>query len=271
MNRAKKHYLLNYIIGLQSKGQYSFSLDDLRKSFPNSPYNTLKKALWRLITSKKLAGVRKGFFVIVPPEYLNSGILPPILFIDDMMKFINRRYYVGMLNSAVLHGASHQQPQDLFVITERPAMRDIKKAGIRIRFLIRKDFFSEGIIEQKTDTGYVKISSPELTAFDLIQFQKQAGGLNRVASIINEMIDSMDAEKLKRIAVNKHIPCSAAQRLGYVLENAVSNKELADKLFNAVTKRIKRRIALNPSKKIKGYPANNRWKIIVNTKLEIEE
>lgn len=271
MKKTKKNYLLNYINNLQSKGKYSFSLNELRSSFPGISYNSIKKAIWRLVSKKRIAAVRKKFYVIIPIEYLNSGILPPILFIDEMMRFINHRYYISMLSSAVIHGATHQQPQELFVVTERPVIRDINKAGIRIRYLIKKEFILKGIIEQKTDTGYVKISSPELTAFDLIQFQRQSGGLNRSVSIINEMIDKIDPENLKRIAVNKYIPCSVVQRLGYILENVISNKIISDKLFNAVAKRIKRRIALNPSKKINGFSSCNRWKIIVNMKPEVEE
>jgi hypothetical protein len=80
------------------------------------------KALQRLKRKKESAMIRKGFYVIVPPEYRSRGVLPPVLFIADLMKFLNRNYYTGLLNAAAFYGAAHQQPQDFFVITTKPVL-----------------------------------------------------------------------------------------------------------------------------------------------------
>ena len=58
--------------------------------------------------------------MIVPLEYLHAGGPPPSLFIDDLMKAMERPYYVGLLSAAALHGASHQQPQEFQVFSDRP-------------------------------------------------------------------------------------------------------------------------------------------------------
>ena len=113
------------------------------------------------------------------------------------MDYLNRPYYIGLLNAAALHGACHQQPQEYFVITSKPPLRTIKKQGVKINFPIKSNFSNVGLINHKTDTGYVQLSGPELTAFDLIMYVNRIGGLNRVLTILSEledvMIDRFDA------------------------------------------------------------------------------
>jgi hypothetical protein len=48
--------------------------------------------------------------------------------------------------------------------------------------------------KRKTPSGYVKVSSPELTALDLLQFERHIGGLNRAATVIDELSESIKAE-----------------------------------------------------------------------------
>jgi len=70
----------------------------------------------------------------------------------------------------------------------------------------------------------------------------------------------------------QHVPVTALQRLGYLLENACCNTELADALFEAM-KREKLslfRIPLKAAKKTKGFSSDNRWKVIVNTQIETD-
>ena len=74
------------------------------------------------------------------------------------------------------HGAAHQQPQDFFVLSTPPALRDTTKKGIRINFVSRKEIQTSLLQSFKTETGYVQVSSPELTAADLITYQKEFGG-----------------------------------------------------------------------------------------------
>ena len=84
----------------------------------------------------RICSVRRNFYVIIPPEYLSQRILPPTLFIDDLMKFAEKPYYVGLLNAAGFYGASHQQPQEFFVVTVKPALRTVSVRGIIINFVI---------------------------------------------------------------------------------------------------------------------------------------
>jgi len=42
------------------------------------------------------------------------------------------------------------------------------------------------VIDHKTDTGNMKISSPELTALDLLRYARIAGTIDSVATILSE-------------------------------------------------------------------------------------
>ncbi len=184
MENINYNYAENYLLERQSQGIYWFFPKELRKKFNASP-NAIKKALQRLNAKNKIARIRKEFYVIIPPEYAGSGILPPSLYIDALMKFLKRDYYVGLYSAAALHGASHQQPQSFSVVTKLPFLRDIKNRKVSIHFTIKKSWNKKDIAEKKTDTGYIKISSPELTALDVVYFADNVGGLNRVATILD--------------------------------------------------------------------------------------
>ena len=132
---AKQYkYLDSFIDEQRANGKYSFTTENLHNQLDVSE-NALKKSLQRLKRQGDIVMIRRGFYVIVPPEYKAKGIIPTGLYINDLMKFLNRDYYVGLLNAAAYYGAAHQQPQNYSVITgeqrgyPRPAGRQRHRRG----------------------------------------------------------------------------------------------------------------------------------------------
>jgi len=109
--KSTYNYVENYLTEIQSKGRYSVTLNELKTKFDISEKAILQK-IFRLKNKNQLAQVRKEFYVIIPPQYSNRGMVPPTLFINDMMDFLNKEYYVGFFSAAALHGAGHQQPME---------------------------------------------------------------------------------------------------------------------------------------------------------------
>ena len=72
---------ISFFFELQSQGRYAFTFEELRNRFKSSE-KTLLQGLYRYKTKKQIAQIRKGFYVIIPPNYSNQGMLPPYLFID---------------------------------------------------------------------------------------------------------------------------------------------------------------------------------------------
>jgi len=255
-----------------SQGRYAFALATLRKHFAQQTETAIKHALIRLAHKGKVISVHKGYYLIIPPQYAIKGILPPAVFLDALMRFLGRPYYIGLLNAAAYHGASHQQPQEYFVMTNFPVLRPTLKKGLKINYTSIKQI-PESLLEQrKTETGYVNVSSPALTATDLVQFEKRIGGLNRAATVLNELAEALRPADFDKPLFD-HAPVTALQRLGYLLEFACNQPDLADALYAAMEKHDLPlfRIPLKASGAVKGFSSENRWKVIVNVEIEIDE
>ena len=89
-----KNYLLSWIEKQQSWGKYTFSFNQIKQEFPEISETAILLALSRLSKKNRIVSIYKGFYLIVPPEYSAKGVLPPVQFIDDLMSFINKPYYV---------------------------------------------------------------------------------------------------------------------------------------------------------------------------------
>lgn len=255
-----------------AKGKYSFSLTELREEMDEQSDIALKFVLKRLSDKGKILSIFKGYYLIIPPAYQRQGVLPAHLFMDDFMKYLKRPYYVALVNAAAYHGAAHQQPQEFYVMTDFPVMRTTHKKSLKISYISVRNFSAKLIEKIKTEAGYLKVSSPVLTAGDLVQFEKRVGGLNRVGTLLNELVESLNPEDFTENFI-KQSQGVVLQRLGYLLEFVCLSKELADSLFQKMTALKIRfyRIPLKTSKPAKGYSAANRWKVIVNTQVEIDE
>lgn len=261
-------YLENFINELRSNGRYAFSLPEVRSQFEQSD-EAIKKALQRLKKKKEIALIRNEFYVVITPEYRSKGTLPPSLFIADLMKFLGKDYYVGLLNAAAYYGAAHQQPQSFSIITEKPSLRNINHDNLKINFYIKKEWDKLDIIQKKVDTGYINVSSPELTALDLVYYFDQAGGLNRVATVLEELCESIDASKMLDLA-KRYSPITAVQRLGFLLEEILSMRHLSDPIKDYLKTVNYFPVLLRPQKEKPEMITGNDWKVVQNLKIETD-
>lgn len=262
----------DWINECQSKGKLSFSLEEVKSTFKDDTDTTIKFGLNRLVRKQKIVSIFKGYYVIVPPQHSSKGILPPALFIDGLMKFLERNYYIALLNAGSLHGAGHQQPQEYFVITEYPVLRPTNKCGIKINYISTKQIPPISFIEKKkTETGYINVSNPILTAIDLINHEKRIGGLNRATTVINELLENIKQKDFTKELIT-YANATTLQRFGYILEEILGNQNLADKLFSLCQKADIKfyQIPLKASGEKMKAPINEKWKIIVNTEIEID-
>lgn len=273
MERQKKYKNAEEWVNQQlAEGRFSFSLKKFRMEFTHLSSIAIKFALKRLVDKKLVISIQRGFYLILLPQYKSKEILPPYLFLDALMNHLERPYYLGLLNAASIHGASHQQPQEYFIITNFPVIRPIFKNGLKINFVSRKHIASNLLENQKTEAGYLKISNPILTALDLVQNAKQIGGLNKVSSILFELMESVSIDSIDANLLND-VQIAVLQRLGYLLEFVLGNTLLANKIFQLFQdNKIKlTRIPLKPSNQNKSFLINDKWKIIVNESIELDE
>ena len=248
-----------------------FSLDQVKSNFPDVSEQALILALTRLSAKGRILSVYKGFYQIIPPEYSPRGFLPPMLFIDSLMSFVKKPYYVGLLSAAALYGAAHQQPQEFFVITTSKQMTT-KRKGLKINYITKKSIPDNLIEKHKTESGYVNVSGPELTAADLVYYDNRIGGINRVATVLNELTEVMKPEQITNDFIDS-MTITTIQRLGYLLDVVLGQKLLANKLYGILQESGKKffRQPLKPDLGKTGFPTDDRWKIIINTNIEIDE
>ena len=260
------HGLLErWIDRLQSQGRYTFlRAEALADSGLSEP--AVSKALQRAVKNGRLIRPKACFYVIVPLEHRISGAPPVFWYIHDLMAAMKLPYYVGLLSAAALHGAAHHQPQVFQVITSRP-VRPIRAGRAKIEFFASKYVGQAATVEMKTDTGLVKVSSPETTVVDLVRFVKSAGHWEHVAFVISELASTIKPDRLVAAlqAVND-VP--NAQRLGYILD-LPRRRKLFEPVHEWIERRVKRPQPLRPDRPIKNARENRRWHLFINDPLEI--
>jgi predicted transcriptional regulator of viral defense system len=263
----------NYVLNLQGDGRVSFTIGEALEELGISRPSFLKAAA-RLQKEKLLYSPRHGFYVAVPPQYRSWGSPPPAWYIDQLMQAKGRRYYVGLLKAAEYHGASHQAVMEFQVVTDKQIPK-IRAGRSLIAFYYRKDFapIEQAIADQKTDTGRMKISSPELTAFDLVRYAHAAGGIDAIATVLNELQRKMDAVALRALAAKSER--SIVQRLGYLLERLDSPALVGVLYEHLLSLKTLTWVDLEPQprKADKREPAerNQRWLVRVQHVPEIDE
>ena len=255
----------DFLKTVRGNGRYAFTTDELIIGVPK-PLKNIKKDLDRLKEKGEIINIRRGFYTILPPEYQNMGAVPVDFYIDELMGYISKKYYVGLYSAAMYHGAAHQQPQEFYVITKSPKPRKINDDNFRINFTEKKNFPLYGIEDKKTETGYFKISNTELTFLDLVYYEQSIGGYNRIITILEELAESINLNKM-RDAIKNDFPVSTYQRAGYIVDNILSNKKLAT-IFETKLAKSKSKTVLLKSSGQQFGERDDKWKILINTQID---
>jgi predicted transcriptional regulator of viral defense system len=275
MSKEPRITLSKYLTTLQSEGQISFTRDEAIKALKITPPAFLKAAA-RLQKQRMLFNPRQGFYVVVPPQFLNWEAPPPAWYIDALMHHERRPYYIGLLKAAEMHGATHHAVMEFQVITDRQLPK-IRAGRSWITFHFRKDLKSvrDGVVERKTDTGTMKVSSPELTALDLLRYIHVAGGVDAVATVLADLGGKIDGPKLAAMAA--HFDRACGQRLGYLLDRLGLGERAEALHAHLSAAEALPWVALEPPKRGESVSTpppverNERWRIAVQRHPEIDE
>lgn len=271
MKQEDNYKIRNWVEDLPKKGVITFSIEEVYKLFPSISRRGTANALLRLVNKGKILSVWKGFYVVIPIEYAHKGVVPPIVYINQLMEYLQRQYYIGLLDAAAFYAAAHQRPQVFTVITGLPSVRASEKKGIKMKFITKKNIPTSLLIQKKTKSDYVLVSSPELTALDIILYEKEIGGINRAATVLNELAEELNFRDMD-ISIFDNTPVAVVQRLGYLLEE-LDYSELADDLLHKTKAAgiLFRKSPLKTGKNCEDCEYSAKWKIIINEEIEIDE
>lgn len=258
--KMRLHELLDHYGGI---GQIGFSISELRERLGGSRESVVKAAR-RLVQKRKLMSPRKGYFVLVPPQYRKHGAPLELWYLEQLMReYHDMDYYVGLLSAAALHGASHQSVHVCQVVVPKQ-LPCISQEGVNIQFVKKSFFSSSAVCRIKTETGYVNVSTPEATTLDLARYNKISGHLDHVATVLTELGECIDSESLAE--AGRSFATVDLQRAGLILDE-VGHEEKSQMLHKVVEGRKPRWVPLKAGETMKTEPRNAKWKVVVNHRL----
>ncbi len=204
-------------------------------------------------------------FVIVPLEHRSAGAPPPSWYTDDLLRHADVEGYVGLLSAAALHGASHHAPQVWQVVVDRQ-LRPITVGRSRWQFVYKSGLAGTPIVRRQTETGHMAVSTPEVTALDLVWYVDAVGGVDAVATVLAELGEALDGDALAKAAAR--FPRTVSQRLGWLLDR-VGHARHTGPLHDALG-RAAEATELWPALVAETAP-DERWRVRVARDVEVDE
>lgn len=275
MVHDQRSALSAHIAGLLATGRVVFTSAQAEEAL-GVGRGAFLDAAERLQRRKALVSPRQGFYIAVPPQFASWGAPPPTWYIDALMRHERQPYYVGLLKAAELHGATHQAVMEFQVVAPK-RLPKIKAGRNLIVFYYRKDLaaVAAGIEDRKTDTGTMRISSAALTALDLLRYPQAAGGIDNIATVLNDLAEKIDPAQLATLSVAAERP--VVQRLGHLLDR-LGHADQAQPMRAALHARgalawteLDRREAHDPDFTPEPQQRDESWRVVVRRAPEIDE
>ena len=111
-----------------------------------------------------------------------------------------------------------------------------------------------------------------MTAVDLVQFEHQIGGLSVAATVLSELVETIDFSKNSN-TLFQTASLTSIQRLGYILDYILEETKQAEMLYQQLCL-LNKKLGYTPHAHclpIRGAKRNNKWKIIINQTIEIDD
>lgn len=264
-----KMNIREWIHSREIRGKSTFSIANVKDAFAERPARSINTELSRQVSRGRVQSVYRGFYVIVPVQYQLKGVVPPVYYIDGLMDYVGKPYYVGLLSAAAMHGATHQRVMKTQVMTVLPRIKASGKNSL-LDWNYRQEIPEAFVMKKNAEIGTLRYSGPELTAIDLVQFASHVGGYQRVATVLAELMDSVDMGKIGRLMPFTTVV--TIQRLGYLLERVLSRQSQADELFQVLkTQGSWNSILLSNDQNRRVDAPANRWHVNGNIDIEVDD
>jgi len=253
-----------FVLERLQRGYFAFTRDEIDRTVGGGDATLM--ALLRLRRQGWIFSPAKGYYIIIDPQHQGSGYLPVEWFIDDWMHFAGCEYYIGLLSAAMLHGAAHHKPQVTQLVRNRRG-ENLHKDAYRIDFFYKQQIVAGMWEQRKSPAGYYRVSTPEMTAYDLLRYPRACPSIDLAATIMAELGERIEADRLSQL-VDLDTETSVLQRLGYLLDTTGWEK-MTDSLALRLQQRRCVWIPLRTDASRSGE-RNKRWHIIVNAEVEVE-
>ncbi|MBI4356987.1 MAG: hypothetical protein HY559_03830 [Gammaproteobacteria bacterium] len=250
------HELLEYV---QAQGRKTFSLQEVIQ-IKEGNRNAASLMLQDMVSHKFVKPIAKGFYAIYSSSEKQTESISCHDYIDQLMQHKKVQYYVGLLSAASVYGATHHRPMIYQVVTNQQ-VRIPKKLLPDIHFFTKKHFPTHCVLKRKGQYGYMNFSTPALTLYDAIKFEKSCGTLYNVILIFKEILPELKLLDVRELVKNS-IEVSVIQKFGYLLEK-LGQVNLA-KYFKPMAAAAKSYVPLSKYDSNKRFEKNGVWKVIDN-------
>lgn len=253
-----------FILDRLQRGYYTFTREEIDRVTGGG--NATLMALHRLRRQGWVFSPAKGFYIIIDPQHQGTGYLPVEWFLDEWMRFAGGEYYLGLLSAAMLHGAAHHKPQVIQVVRDRRG-GNLHKGAYHVDFYYKQEIVTAMWEQRKSPAGYYRISTPEMTAYDLLRYPRACPSLDLAATILAELGERIEAGRLAQLA-DLETDTSVLQRLGWLLDTT-GWEEKTSSLAQRLSERRRVWQPLRTDASREGE-RNMRWHILENADVEIE-
>jgi len=206
-------------------GKLSLSTADIAAQLPHTSPEALRQALQRQLRQGRLVRPSRGSgrWLILPLQYAESGSPPLGAWLDDYLaRGIVMPYYVGLLSAAECYGVAPYAVMVTQIMVSKPR-RPVTVGRNKLVFLGRQDVDRMPTRWHETPDGRFRVSTPELTALDLVQREDQLGGIARVQAVLEPLAAICSVRNLQNVLdATESVP--AAQRLGHLLASFGQDK-----------------------------------------------
>jgi hypothetical protein len=163
------------------------------------------------------------------------------------------------LSAAAHHLPGSETSINYHIITTKPVVRSIRTNQLNINFYYKHKWQQDDIVDD--------ISSPELTALDLVHYADRLGGLNKITEALDFLTEIMDAEALATTAKN-YADTTTVQRLGYILHEILYNPPFSESLIDYLKTTRFYPVLLHPQKeKPENMVSGNIWRVVPNMEI----
>ena len=256
--------LTDLLDSAERSGKLNLRTADIARALPGVSADALRQALRRQQRKGRIVGTSRGaaHWVIVPLQDASAGAPPLESWLDAYLsKTLGLPYYVGLLSAAEVYGASPQAVMVTQVITSKTRL-PMQVGRHRLVFFQSSRITKLPTRWIETPHGRFKVSSPALTALELVARQQMAGGIARVMDVLQGLVPEISNDGLSA-ALDALDEIPTAQRFGVLLIRA-NQPDLADLVATWLGTKRTRRIALSPGSSDAGpCTLDARFKVLV--------
>jgi predicted transcriptional regulator of viral defense system len=208
-----------YLDDAERRGQLNVFFTEMAQALPELSPSALKQALHRQQSHGRIVRLSRGsgHWVLVPLQYAESGAPPLETWLDQYLSVtLKIPYYVALLSAAESYGSSPFAVMVTHVMVPN-SRRSITVGRQKIEFITNS--LIDVIPRQwyETAEGRYQVSSPEMTALDLVRREKLVGGLARVYEVLRTLFDACSTQAMTS-ALEASADTASAQRLGVLLQ-----------------------------------------------------